>query len=159
MTLNKVNIFKTLWATIVILWTQACSLHENLSNTNKNSNLTEKKENTTSLNTKKQHREIERQMNEIFEYGQKEIFKNHKNTFSNKNVEDELDKLYAIVEKNSWLKINVIGYYGWRYSNLPIERAEKIKEYLVNKWINAERIKTEWWKERIAQAIKIEVLN
>ncbi len=109
--------------------------------------------------TTEQIKETEKQMNEIFEYGQKVIFHGNSKEFKDKDVEKWLDKLYEMLEKNPSLKIKVTGYYGWVHPTLPLERAEKVKQYLVKKWIAANRIQTEWWKEPIAKSIKIEIIK
>jgi outer membrane protein OmpA-like peptidoglycan-associated protein len=98
-------------------------------------------------------------MNEIFEYGQKVIFKSNQSEFSNETIKEWLDKLYDMLEKNPSLNIKITGYYWGLNSPLPLERAEKVKKYLVNKWIDTERIQAEWWKEQIAKSIKIEIIK
>lgn len=109
--------------------------------------------------TQEQIKETEKQMNEIFEYGQKVIFKSNQSEFSNEAVKEWLDKLYEMLEKDASLKIKVTWYYGGKNSTLPLERAEKVKKYLVKKWIDAERIQAQWWKEQIAKSIKIEIIK
>jgi outer membrane protein OmpA-like peptidoglycan-associated protein len=98
-------------------------------------------------------------MNEVFEYGQKVIFKSNSKEFLNENVKEWLDKLYDMLEKNSSLKIKVTWYYGGVNSTLPLERAETVKKYLVKKWIADEKIQAEWGKEQIAKSIKIEIMK
>ncbi len=104
-------------------------------------------------------KETEKKMNEIFNYGQKVIFESNSKEFSDKKVEQWLDKLYELLVKNPTLKIKITGYFWGEHSALPLERAEKVKQYLVKKWISIDRIQTAWGQERIAQSIKIEIIK
>lgn len=109
--------------------------------------------------TQTQIKETEKQMNEIFSYGKKVIFKSNQSDFTGEKVEEWLDKLYEMLEKNIALKIKITGYYWGTHPTLPLERAEKVKKYLIKKGIAAERITTEWWKEKFSQSIKIEIIK
>ena len=99
--------------------------------------------------------QIENQMNELFDYGQKAIFKSNKKEFINKDVEDWLNKLYDMLKANTSLKIKITWYYWGTHSELPLQRAEVVKKYLVNKWIDSNRIEIEWGEEMISRSIQI----
>jgi len=114
------------------------------------------KEKTSSQNKIK---ETEQQLNEVFEYGQKVIFQSNSTNFISKDIDIWLDKIYEILYTNTNLKIKIIWYYGWTHPILPLERAKKVRDYLVNKWISMERIEIEWWEEKIAKSIKIQINN
>lgn len=103
-----------------------------------------------------QVKETEKQMNELFNYGRKEIFESNKSEFNSKRVTEWLDELFEMLQKNPALKIKVTGYSSWADPKLPLDRAEKVKKYLIHKGIGEERIQTQWSKERLAQSIKIE---
>jgi len=57
--------------------------------------------------TKEEVKIQEEKMNEIFDYGQKEIFMSNSTNFKNKEIEQSLDTLYKMLDGNKSLEIVV----------------------------------------------------
>jgi len=109
--------------------------------------------------TKEEVKIQEEKMNEIFDYGQKEIFMSNSTNFKNKEIEQSLDTLYKMLDGNKSLEIVVTWYYGGKHPTLPKQRAEAVKKYLVEKWIDSKRIQTVWGTESVARSIQIKIVT
>ena len=109
--------------------------------------------------TKEEVKIQEEKMNEIFDYGQKEIFMSSSTNFKNEGVKQSLDDLYKILDENKSLNIVVTWYYGGKHPTLPKQRAEAVKKYLIAKWIESKRIETVWGTESVARSIQIKIVT
>lgn len=147
---KKANLAKTigLASAITLSWVSCDSIK----------NITKQylKEDLTEVSSIKQE---EQKINQIFNYWKKTIFNSESVEFKNKSIEEDLDVIYNILTKDTSLNLTIVWYHWWWDAKISKWRAESVKKYLVWKWINSDRIDTEWSDKRMAQSIEIRIGN